>query len=1016
MEVGGHKKILALILLILILTSTTLVFYLSQIAPHNDSDDTDEPIEPEPVETGELVPHDPIIINGPNDFISQNWTGLGTSSNPYLIANLHIISEDFGIFISNPEACFKIVNCIVDNAEHSSIYLYQCYDSFWISECEILGKISIWNSRNGDIDHSNLTDTSWAIHASSSSNCMIQSNKIYGAYAGIYLVGCSEITMKDNTIQDCSKYSILMQHTENCKILSNIFMNKYISMYGTNAETWHHEFSNNTFNGKLIGYFWGVQDEILEVDEFGSLILANCSNVAVENANISNTFNGIQMGFCTSCCISESCFENDDVGVLMNRVTNCTVKNCILESCETGVSIDSYNCTIQSNFFNHTNIGIYCFSCQNAIISDNTVINSSDTGIKLSNTMNLLVKNNTISDSENSGILLDYSRDDVLQENVLVNNGIVISDYDIWSWKHQIVNNTANGRPIGYFYNLNTTSIEVSSFGQIIVVNCTNLFLNNGTFFNASVGIQAAYCSNFTCRNVAADGNSKYGIYSIKSDNLILQLSTFNKNRYGACITDCPSAKSINNTFNEDTEYGLYLHSSKSAIVVNNTAIDCRRGLYAGASEYTKFVNCVTISCNVGIGAGSSSFIEVNNSTMSKCGDACISLWASGSSIIQDNDIIGGHTGISIIYSTNVSILSNVFTGSSIWITESYEYYYNIVEWWKHNIVNNTVNGKPVLYLWNETGLSVSAAGYGQIIITNCTDIVVNDGDFSGITSGVLVGRCMNCTITNCRLASNKGAGIYIETSNRISMINITSSGNQDGGIRLVYSEECSVFQSTFVSDGIAIDGNWLNHWNHSLESNTVNGKSIAYFFQVINGNYNALDCGQLIVVGCENSEFSTLDSSSILYLNNITRGIQVAFSTNCTFSSFNVVNCTEFGVILHRCTNIKLVNNNLNNNTGTGLRISLSTFCLIKSNTICYNRNYGIDIWYYTYYGESYGNQIYNNDIGWNLIANARDIYGSNMWDDGSSLGNRWSDYSGSGYYIIYAEYAVDRFPSLLI
>ena len=50
------------------------------------------------------------------------------------------------------------------------------------------------------------------------------------------------------------------------------------------------------------------------------------------------------------------------------------------------------------------------------------------------------------------------------------------------------------------------------------------------------------------------------------------------------------------------------------------------------------------------------------------------------------------------------------------------------------------------------------------------------------------------------------------------------------------------------------------------------------------------------------------------------------------------------------------------------------------KSNTICYNRNYGIDIYCYTYSGQSYGNQIYNNDIGWNLIANARDVYGGNM------------------------------------
>jgi hypothetical protein len=54
-------------------------------------------------------------------------------------------------------------------------------------------------------------------------------------------------------------------------------------------------------------------------------------------------------------------------------------------------------------------------------------------------------------------------------------------------------------------------------------------------------------------------------------------------------------------------------------------------------------------------------------------------------------------------------------------------------------------------------------------------------------------------------------------------------------------------------------------------------------------------------------------------------------------------------------------------------------------------------------------------NRIGWNGL-NARDDGLTNYWDQGSGNGNAWSDYSGTGAYVIQGTAgSVDNFPTLL-
>jgi hypothetical protein len=56
-------------------------------------------------------PHDPIVITSNQDFVNQGWAGNGSESNPYLIQDLSIASDETCISISTTDVHFKIDNC-----------------------------------------------------------------------------------------------------------------------------------------------------------------------------------------------------------------------------------------------------------------------------------------------------------------------------------------------------------------------------------------------------------------------------------------------------------------------------------------------------------------------------------------------------------------------------------------------------------------------------------------------------------------------------------------------------------------------------------------------------------------------------------------------------------------------------------------------------------------------------------------------------------------------------------------
>lgn len=171
----------------------------------------------------------------------------------------------------------------------------------------------------------------------------------------------------------------------------------------------------------------------------------------------------------------------------------------------------------------------------------------------------------------------------------------------------------------------------------------------------------------------------------------------------------------------------------------------------------------------------------------------------------------------------------------------------------------------------------------------------------------------------------------------------------------------------------------------------------------------------------------SSTITDNILSNNNVD-GIYLEYSGFSIIANNTFNNC---GIYLGDSNSSIVVNNTCNGNLGYGIRLWESSHSTITNNS-CYNNGNGIELDYSDFnvillnglrqnggYGIEVSETSDNNSIHHNSFvqngAQACDDGSYNQWYDEKTLeGNYWSDYSGTGSYIIAgAAGALDLYPS---
>jgi parallel beta-helix repeat protein len=500
--------------------------------------------------------------------------------------------------------------------------------NLWDSSNNVIKSNNVSNNSNGiNLDHSgnntimnnNVSNNSNGINLLNSSDNRVEKTTLQKNKIGIKVHQSSNNTIKSNNASD-NVDGIYILHSSKNVIESNIFVNDGLFVW----ESYDNKIENNTVNEKPLVYLEEVSD--YRIEDAGQVILVKCANISAENLDLSSTNVGIELfNTSNSKIISNNACSSNRYGIYLYLSNDNLIKDNNVSNNEQGIYLDnSNNNTVTRNTVTANKIGgIYLLSSgSNSILknncsnnkcgihlgksNDNRISNnncSSNTrhgilskgdGIHLDDSNNNSISNNICLDNEDDGIHLGksnnncisennctnngagifcwFSRNNNLTGNVMVKNGIHIGGDSLSDYTHEIAeSNTVNGKSVYYWNDVKGGKIPDGA-GQVILVNCSNVTVENQNLNNASIGIEVAFSSFITIKN-NNNLNNIFGIYLKYSSNNSISTNTYSNNVFGIYLKYSNNNSISNNNCSSNNRYGNLLGGDGIHLEVSNNNI-----------------------------------------------------------------------------------------------------------------------------------------------------------------------------------------------------------------------------------------------------------------------------------------------------------------------------------------------------------------------------------------------------------------------------------------------------------
>ncbi|MFZ2071352.1 MAG: NosD domain-containing protein [Halobacteriota archaeon] len=736
---------------------------------------------------------------------------------------------------------------------------------------------------------------------------------------GIRLHYSCNNTITGNTA-NYNNYGIYLYHSGNNSIKSNTFVHDGLFVYYSYQNT----VAENTVNVKPLVYLEDASDTV--VTDAGQVILVNCTNITVEDLELSNTCIGVMLWRTVDSLISNNTVSNNNrygINLYDSSNDNSITGNNVSSNNRQGIVLDSNsnNNTITGNYaLDNGNNGILLTdSCNHNAIKGNNVCNNSYNGIFLDSAGINNISGNNVSNNGEYGIFLrNSSNNNSVYDNTVCNNsynGIILS----LSCNHNTIlcntlcNNSYNGILLYRSSNNNTVTDNTA---------CNNHY--NGIFLS----LFSNY--NTISGNIVCNNSYSSGIFLNSSTNNILSGNT-------AC---------------NNAGEGIHLFFSNNNSITGNNASSNSNGIYL----FTSSNNTMT-----------------GNNAGNNYNDGFY-LTSSSSNNIKRNNVYNSNGGIYLDDSSdNNAITDNTFVNTGLFVHYSYQ----------NTVAENTVNGKPLVYLEDASDTVVTEAG--QVILVNCTNITVENQELSNTTVGIALLKTEDSIIANNTVNNNAKYGLSLEPfcANNTIYGN-TACNNLYNGIFLSYSSNYNTITSNNVSNNL-FNGIFLSLYSHHNTitgnyacKNYDNGISLDLFSinNLISGNY-----------ACKNYD----------------NGIRLASSSNSnTITGNNASSSYNNGILSGTSYNNIISNNTLSSNRRNGIRLYASDNNTITGNNVSSSSNtsYGIE------FEISHGNKIYLNNFI-NKTNNVLSYNSTSIWNSPEELsysfksgthtnymGNYWSDY----------------------
>ncbi len=370
-----------------------------------------------------------------------------------------------------------------------------------------------------------------------------------------------------------------------------------------------------------------------------------------------------------------------------------------------------------------------------------------------------------------------------ISNNIFTNSicGVILSDAR--------VNTISNNSFMGNFYlglYMNGASdniIENNSFfdeGVRLKESTNNKFFNN--FINSELLVVLEDEENALIDDAGQ-------VVLIGCNNITVVNTTISGAYIGICLQHSQYCSITGNYLGNCFEGGIYLEWSDNNNITNNVIDNCYVGLLLGDSRYNKVqMNHIkgNIECPMIMSMAEQNVIDHNT-------------------FDNNTDLLSMLYGIYLTGGTNNNDITN-----NILINDTF-YIHNA---WQNRFINNTINGKPFIYLEGASGNVIDYPA-GQIIMINCDSIEVrNQPDIV-----IYVFGCNHCLFDNMSLRTNKVVSLYILNS---QYINITNCVFSEGGYGVQIRDGSHfVIQNSRFRKNIYIALSFVNCTDVSVEHNS---------------------------------------------------------------------------------------------------------------------------------------------------------------------------------------------------
>lgn len=429
--------------------------------------------------------------------------------------------------------------------------------------------IYIYNSTDNIISGNDFINMNYTIYIYNSTDNFISDNRIIRSYAGVILENSIDNIISNNTI-----YGIIVLYSSpKNRFIQNSILSDGIYIYGEKLPDWNtHIMENNSLNGKPIYYIKNKTGLTLNNYSFGEILLANCSNIVIQNISIENSIIGIHIGFSNNISIKSCSLKDNFAGIMFYNSSNNIVIDSILTDGTYGLYLmdSSYNLISNCYFYknreegtrilygssnNITNCsfqdisyyGLYIGSSSKNIVRDCIIFNSkpeeyyyfsnnTKTGLKMYNSsLNIIFR--CIFKNIMDGIHLDKSYNNTVNDCTLYNN---------WNG----INLQYSSRNI-----FDNCSFHKNSNG-VYAYNSSNNTLNKCGIYNSDNGILLNHAVENIVSNCTIINNTIGVKTDVLSKNNLIYYNYFRNTEYNAL----EDVSSFNTWYNSLSKKGNYWH------------------------------------------------------------------------------------------------------------------------------------------------------------------------------------------------------------------------------------------------------------------------------------------------------------------------------------------------------------------------------------------------------------------------------------------------------------------------